>query len=183
MKKNKEYSLEFYILLFFSLSFIGWLFEVGLQYVKTGLFLNRGSFYGPWIPIYGCGGMAILLGLKRFMGNTKVLFLWAIVLCGILEYGASCYLEYFKGLKYWDYSMYLLNVRGRICLEGLVLFGILGCVWVYYLAPFLANIYGKINKVMLRVLCGVLVFFFLLDFGYSNYFPNVSDAVNVSDGN
>lgn len=48
-------------------------------------------------------------------------------------------------LKYWDYSGYFLNLHGRICLEGLIVFALGGCAATYIVAPLLDNLYSKIN--------------------------------------
>ena len=41
--------------------------------------------------------------------------------------------------KWWDYSGYLLNLNGKICLEGLIVFALAGCAVVYFFAPLLDN--------------------------------------------
>ena len=50
---DKNYTLTSYILLFFAFSFIGWSWEVVLHLINDGVFVNRGTMYGPWLPIYG----------------------------------------------------------------------------------------------------------------------------------
>ena len=61
---DKNYSLTSYILLFFTFSIIGWMWEVILHLVNNGVFVNRGTMHGPWLPIYGWGGLIILILLK-----------------------------------------------------------------------------------------------------------------------
>lgn len=48
-----RYSLQTLILLFFTFSFIGWVWEVSLHLFGSGVFVNRGVLHGPWLPIYG----------------------------------------------------------------------------------------------------------------------------------
>ena len=114
---NKNYSLNSYILLFFTFSFIGWVWEVMLHLVSDGLFVNRGTMFGPWLSIYGFGGVFILFLLKPFREKPTLLFITAFILCGIIEYSTAWYLETFKHLKYWDYSeikefqVYQLNLN------------------------------------------------------------------------
>ena len=57
-----------------------------------------------------------------------------VVLCGVVEYFTSYYLEVTQGKKWWDYSGYFLNLNGRICAEGLLVFGVGGMAIVYALA-------------------------------------------------
>ena len=70
---NRKYSVTSYILMFFVISFIGWLWEVGLHLVTDGAFVNRGTMFGPWLPIYGTGGVGAILLLRRFGKNKLVL--------------------------------------------------------------------------------------------------------------
>ena len=49
----RRYSLCSLVLLFFSFSLIGWLWEVGLHLVSDGEFVNRGVLHGPWLPFTG----------------------------------------------------------------------------------------------------------------------------------
>ena len=55
-------------------------------------------------------------------------------------------LEYRYGMKWWDYTGYFLNINGRICAEGLLVFGIAGMAAVYFIAPHLDNAFVKIKE-------------------------------------
>lgn len=50
---RKKVSFDYYVLLFFLVSFFGWGWEVVLYLVREGRFVNRGILSGPWLPIYG----------------------------------------------------------------------------------------------------------------------------------
>ena len=95
----------------------------------------------------------------------------------ISVYNAS-YLETFNNLKYWDYTGYFLNLHGRICLEGLLLFGIGGCGFVYLLAPLLDNLYKKIKPKIKTILCIILILLFSIDFIYSSIVPNTGKGIS-----
>lgn len=175
---NKNYSLKTYILFFISFAFIGWFWEVFYHFINHGTFVNRGTMHGPWLPIYGWGGVLILFLLKKFRNNPMKLFITSTILCGIIEYGTAWYLETFNNLKYWDYTGYFLNLHGRICLEGLLLFGIGGCAFVYILAPLLDNLYKKIKPKIKTILCIILLTIFIIDFIYSSYVPNTGKGIS-----
>ena len=53
--------LETPLLLFFILSGAGWLWEVAFVGLSTGVLVNRGFLHGPWLPVYGVGGLLFLL--------------------------------------------------------------------------------------------------------------------------
>ncbi len=176
---NRAYSLSSYILFFFSFSFLGWLWEVGITLFGEGIFVNRGALYGPWLPIYGSGGVLILFLLKDIRHRPILLFFLTVLICGVVEYGTSFYLETFKHLKWWDYTGFFLNLHGRICFEGLFFFGLGGLFFVYVLAPILDNFYRKWNPHWKSILCIVLVLCIGVDFLYSSKHPNVGEGITT----
>ena len=173
----KKYSVRSYILLFFIFSFIGWLWEVSLHLFTDGIFVNRGVLYGPWLPIYGSGGVLILIFLKRFAKKPVLTYFLIMALCGTVEYTTAWYLETFKGKKWWDYSGYFLNLDGRICAEGLLVFGLGGCAFIYILAPALDDLIQKISRRVQLILCTVLLLAFGGDFIYSQIHPNEGKGI------
>lgn len=174
---NKNYDFITYILFFFTFACFGWVWEVLLEFIKLGRFVNRGTMYGPWLPVYGWGGVLILLLLKKYRDKPWLLFILAFTLCGIVEYGTSMYLEYVKHLKYWDYSGYFLNINGRICLEGLILFGLGGFGFTYIFAPLLDTVYKKIPKYIKIAICTILVVCYLIDLSYTHNHPNTGMGI------
>lgn len=174
----RHYSIWSVIILFFIFSFIGWLWEVSLRLVQDGEFVNRGVLHGPWLPIYGGGGVLILLLLNKLRSRPVVEFIGIVILCGAVEYSASYYLEVaHHGERWWDYSGYFLNLHGRICAEGLLVFGIGGIGLVYVLAPLLDNLIQKISLRILIPLCILLIAIFAVDTGYSTKYPNTGKGI------
>ena len=173
----RDYTIWSLILMFFIFSCIGWLWEVSLHLITDGVFVNRGAMHGPWLPIYGSGGILILTLLKKFRDKPYLCFILIFVLCGFLEYTTSYVMEMNTGLKWWDYSGYFLNLDGRICAEGLCVFGIGGMAFIYVLAPVFDNMIAKIKPMMLRVMCVFLLMLFGIDMVYSHYVPNVGEGI------
>ncbi len=175
---SRQYSLTSLIMSFFIFSFIGWLWEVSLHLLKNGEFVNRGVMHGPWLPIYGFGVIIILLLLYRFRKSIPLEFFSAVILCGIVEYYTSFFLELtHNGMRWWDYSGYFLNINGRICAEGLLIFGLGGCAAVYFLAPLIDNKIRKIKPIILNIICVLLVLCFVGDLIYSKYKPNTGKGI------
>ncbi len=160
---------------------VGWLWEVGLHLFNDGTFVNRGTLHGPWLPIYGSGGVLILLCLYKLRRNAWIQFVSAVVLCGVVEYFTAYYLEMTNnGKKWWDYSGYFLNLHGRICGEGLLVFGLGGIAVVYVLAPLLDDYISKINRKVLMIIACVLVVVFMTDAIYSGIHPNEGEGITAS---
>ena len=175
----KSYTIPNLILLFFIISFIGWLWEVSLHLIRNGVFVNRGALHGPWLPIYGYGGILILIFLNRFRKKPLIEFVSAITLCGIVEYFTSYFLELtHNGMRWWDYSGYFINLNGRICAEGLLVFGLGGICIVYLLAPLIDNLLNKLNGRKLIALAACLLLIFGADQVYSFKHPNTGKGIS-----
>ena len=174
----RRYSIWSLIALFFLFAIIGWIWEVVLHIIVDGEFVNRGVLQGPWLPIYGYGGILILTVLNKFRAKPLRQFIATIVLCGTIEYFTSVYLEIvYDGQRWWDYSGYFLNLHGRICAEGLLVFGLGGIAIVYIVAPLLDNIIKKIDHKKLVTICCILVILFVTDNIYSRKTPNTGKGI------
>ena len=183
----QKYSLTSLILLFFFFGFMGWLWEVAIYIVKDGVFINRGTMHGPILPIYGYGCVVILFLLflpkkfKKVTDNPILTFAIVVLLCGTIEYFTSLYLEVTNGLRWWDYTGYFLNINGRVCFEGLMLFGIGGCLCLYIAAPYLQTLIKKIPIKLKVTLCVVFIIAYIVDMAYSSLFPNTGAGI-TDDG-
>ncbi len=174
----RHYSVWSLITIFLGMSLFGWLWEVGMHLVTNGEFVNRGALHGPWLPIYGTGAVLILTVLNRFRKNPALLFGMTVILCGFLEYMTSLVMELATGgTKWWDYSGYYLNLNGRICAEGLLVFGVGGLAITYVLAPIIDNFLEKVNEKRIIAACSVLMIVFAADAVYSNFHPNSGKGV------
>lgn len=65
VSSDRSYSLVNLVMMFFIFCFVGWVWEVSLAFISEGTFVNRGTLHGPWLPIYGTGGVIILILLKK----------------------------------------------------------------------------------------------------------------------
>ena len=155
--------LCFLFLLFITYSFIGWCMEVGCKLVELKKFINRGFLIGPYCPIYGWGCILIIILLNKYTNDPLVLFIMAIVICSILEYFTSYFMEKLFKARWWDYSRRKFNINGRICLETMIPFGLLGCLIMYFVNPFFVSIYSKIPSNILIIISSVLFTIFLID--------------------
>lgn len=164
---DRSYSFLNIVLLFFAFSMIGWFWEVILHIIQEGAIVNRGVLYGPWLPIYGSGGVLILLLMRRFAQKPILTFFLIILVCGVVEYFTGWALETFMHTKWWDYSGFFLNLHGRICAEGLLVFGVGGCAILYIGAPIMDEVLCRIPRKIRTVAAVILLSCFLADMAYS----------------
>lgn len=174
---NRKYSFTTIILFFFTFAFVGWAWEVFYTLLNDGVLANRGTLFGPWLPIYGVGGLIIIVFLKPLRKNPLVMFIGAFVACGILEYFTSWMLDVLFDTKWWDYTGFFLNINGRVCLEGLFVFGLAGVSFTYIFAPLLDNLYAHLSAQKRKPICIVLLALFAVDLGWSAFHPNKGSGV------
>ena len=177
--------LCFLFLLFITYSFIGWCMEVGCKLVELKKFINRGFLIGPYCPIYGWGCILIILLLNKYTNDPLVLFIMAIVICSILEYFTSYFMEKLFKARWWDYSRRKFNINGRICLETMIPFGLLGCLIMYFVNPFFVSAYSKIPSNILIIISSVLFTIFLTDniISYTIMFKMKIPKIKISKDN
>ena len=99
-----------------------------------------------------------------------------MLLCGTVEYITSIGLEFFFGQRWWDYSDMLFNFQGRICLEGLLIFGIGGLFFIYLIAPKIDNLLQtaegenvSVRGIILPLCCGPDSFLPVPEYGIRNH--------------
>ena len=177
-----EHNIAIYFLYFIILAIMGWIMEVALQLVQKHKFSNRGFLIGPYCPIYGCGGVLITLTLSNLSNHPIALFSTAILICGVLEYLTSYLMEKIFNARWWDYSNNKFNINGRVCLETIIPFGLLGLTLIYIINPF---IFGKLNQIpenIVRIIAIIVASIFLIDLIISFYvISNVRKATKKFD--
>ena len=171
-----------YFLLYFIYSTIGWILEVGLAFYEHKKFINRGFLIGPYCPIYGVGCLLLTILLSKYINEPGVIFALSIFICATLEYLTSYLMEKIFKLRWWDYSNMKFNINGRICLETLIPFGIIGVLVVKYISPFLINTINSINFNFLIIIniiiLSILITDILISFNVVFNLKNVTRNLN-----
>lgn len=157
------HTIELYFLLFLTYAFLGWCMEVTCKFIQYKKFINRGFLIGPYCPIYGWGALAITILLQRFTGNAIILFLMAIIICSFIEYFTSYFMEKRYHARWWDYSNKKFNINGRICLDTMIPFGILGVFIMYVTNPFFVRLYNSLPDIAIHIIVIVLFVLFIAD--------------------
>ncbi len=157
------HTIEIYFLLFLIYAFLGWCMEVTCKLIQFKRFINRGFLVGPYCPIYGWGALAITLLLQRYTNDIIVLFVMAVIVCSFIEYFTSYFMEKKYHARWWDYSNKKFNINGRICLDTMIPFGILGVFIMYVSNPFFIDIYNNIPEIWLHIIAGILFTLYIID--------------------
>lgn len=152
-----------YFMLFIVYSLIGWIVEVVGILIQEKKLVNRGFLIGPYCPIYGVGGITIILLLNKYMEDPIILFVMAIVICSLLEYFTSYIMEKLFKTRWWDYSNFKFNINGRICLETMWAFGALACFVIYVINPPLINLLKSLPNIVFSIISYSIMVLFLVD--------------------
>ena len=153
---------------FLSFAIMGWIYEVCIMHFEMGYgFINRGFLFGPYIPLYGCGGLFILAATHKIRSKKiKILginispivnIVLIMIISTLLELITSYTVEWILGERLWDYTYYGPNFQGRIALKSTLQFGLLGLVGLYVVYP-LDNLFIKKTKGTKPILYNVIVY-------------------------
>lgn len=173
MQKSKSYTIFgvsiWKIFTYFIIySVIGYIIETIFGIITMGVWQSRQSFlYGPFLGIYGLGAVLILIFSKSYEKNNFHLFIAGFIIGSVTEYTISLLTDVLLHTKWWDYSGYLLNINGRICL-------LYSCFWGI-LTLFLVKVVNvKIDKITqflktklpikhIKIILSIIMIFILID--------------------
>lgn len=145
MPVSKTYrALKKYYVYFVCYAVTGWLYEELLWIFEEHKVVNRGFCFGPWLPIYGFGGLILYFTVYRFaishrpyrLQRFKPAIVFLVVSAGAtLVELISTYIMQVAGFDFrrlWSYAGYAINFEERIALLPALKFGILGCAIIYF---------------------------------------------------
>ena len=135
-------------------SFLGWCAEVAFAAVRHGRFVNRGFLNGPVCPIYGYGVLCVLLILEPAKDNLLLLFFGSMFFTSAIEFLVGFLMEQLFHDKWWDYSNNPFNIKGYVCLEFSIIWGIACVLVVDVIHPL---IYALIKKLSTPVGIWIMV--------------------------
>lgn len=163
------------LLLFIFFAVCGWIYEVLWTFLDNGVWTNRGYLLGPWLPIYGFGGMLIYgifhKQIKKpvYIGKLNIrfllLFIYICVITTIVELLATYIIE-LAGIPFttlWNYSEHFMNFQGRICLDASARFGVLGLMIIYGALPVYHKLVNMKNQKVVNVIAWAIIIVFAAD--------------------
>ncbi|MDF2944485.1 MAG: putative rane protein [Herbinix sp.] len=158
---GQDFYYLFYIFIFYSI--IGWIYESCLVSVQKKSLINRGFLNGPVIPIYGCGALFIYLVFWEYRNNIVLVFVGGALLATALEYVTSLLMELLFHTRWWDYSTFRFNLKGRICLYVSLFWGLLTLIMLYVFQPGIHFLIGTIPRKTGEIIAYTIIPLFALD--------------------
>ena len=157
-------------------SIFGYLLEcIYSGVIEKRINFNRGFFMGPYCPIYGFS----LLCISLITSNVEKYILQVMlssILIAFIEYVTSFVLEKIFCRTWWDYRRKKCNLKGRVCLENLIVFG-LGAVFITRkITPLIENVIGGETGFII-----VLSFFLFIVFAIDLFISCKRHYLNVNN--
>jgi len=128
-----QFQFVHWLFLFMLFNFIGWCFESTIESVYHRRFINRGFLKGPYIPIYGTGGIFMMLVCVPFAKSALSVFVVGMATCTVLEYCVGAIMEALFKKQFWDYSMMRFVYKNRVSLVSSLVWGLMSLFLVYFL--------------------------------------------------
>lgn len=153
----------YYFLIFIIYAILGWCIEVVFCSLIDKKLTSRGFLIGPYCPIYGWAALLMILSLHKYIDDPIIVFIMGAIIASVLEYITSFFMEKIFHARWWDYSTKTFNINGRICLETMLPFGILGCLVVYVLHPFVISLVNLLSPKIMIILSILLFLVYLVD--------------------
>jgi len=157
-------------IIFFCLSIFGHYLEIFLANVKH--ILSAGPVILPTMPTilplaapYGFGAVGVLLVtvplIRKYRLSPIGVFVISVIVSAIIEYISAALIVAFTGHNaFWNYSNQPFNLNGYIYLEGVLFFGFIAMLFVYYVYPSIEKYMNMLKN------CQIKIAFWLMFVGY-----------------
>lgn len=156
--------------IFLIASVIGTIYEDLLIFVRTFLetgvgvwMTHRGVIYGPFNVIYGFGAALMCWLLLRKPYKNWQIFLYSALMGGAVEYLLSLGQELVLGTRSWDYSGLFLNLNGRTTVPIMLIWGVMGLVFIKVVYPWVSNLIERIPPAIGENLYIILLIFMIFN--------------------
>lgn len=120
-----SYTIIQWLFFFYFYCFGGWCVESAYVSIRTRELTNRGFMRGPFLPLYGSGGLMMLVVSMPFQDHIVLVYVAGCVGATILEYVTGVVMEALFKVRYWDYTGKKFNFQGHICLSSSLFWGVL----------------------------------------------------------
>lgn len=162
-----------FMIYFICFAIIGWIYELIVFLVEDHILVNRGFLYGPWLPVYGFGGIVIYFLFYRLKNKPVkigkinirplllVLYISAIAVLVELATTYICDLIKTDWTTLWYYGDKFMNFQGRIALVPGLKFGLVGIIGIYAIIPLIDKFISLKNKPAYIISYATIIIFFI----------------------
>ena len=104
-----------FLIFFLFATMIGWVLDSGYRSIIDKRWTNAGFFIGPFCPIYGFGGLLLLL-MVSFLSDLPFAARCGIYFLGmsLVEFAGGVFTTKVLKVRLWDYSDAPMNIMGHV---------------------------------------------------------------------
>jgi len=139
-----------WLFLFYFYCFCGWCIESAYVSIKSKELVNRGFMRGPFLPLYGSGGIMMLVVSAPFQEHIFLVYIAGCIGATVLEYITGVTMEALFKVRYWDYSGQPFNFQGQVCLGTSLSWGLLTILMTQF-------VHKPVEKLMFMIPSHILV--------------------------
>lgn len=162
-----HYTFIQWLFFFYFYCFFGWCFESTYVSIKSRKLVNRGFMRGPFLPLYGSGGIMMLVVSMPFQDNVLLTYIAGVIGATALEYVTGVTMEALFKVRYWDYSKNKFNFQGHICLGSSLAWGFLTILMTRVIHKPIEHFVLSIPGTVLTVVTCILTIYIVVDFTLS----------------
>ena len=162
-----HYTFIQWLFFFYFYCFFGWCFESTYVSIKSKKLVNRGFMRGPFLPLYGSGGIMMLVVSMPFQDNVVLTYIAGVIGATALEYVTGVTMEALFKVRYWDYSKNKFNFQGHICLGSSLAWGGLTILMTKVIHKPIEQFVLSIPTTALTVITCILTVYIVVDFTLS----------------
>lgn len=162
-----HYTFIQWLFFFYFYCFFGWCFESTYVSIKSKKLVNRGFMRGPFLPLYGSGGIMMLVVSMPFQDNVVLTYIAGVIGATALEYVTGVTMEALFKVRYWDYSKNKFNFQGHICLGSSLAWGGLTILMTKVIHKPIEHFVLSIPITVLTVITCILTVYIVVDFTLS----------------
>ena len=167
--------------IFYVSGIFGFIYETLFYIINNEAYTRRGSQFGPWIQIYGLGGLVIFLMCIKIKDKPLLVFILSGAVCGALEYLAGYLMEMTGSPRTWDYNVEIWNwgnINGFICIRSVLFFAVSGLFLIYIVFPILLWIESRLSARAFFLIMVIPALIFAADIAYND---GISKAIGSPD--
>lgn len=172
-----------FLLYLYIYSFIGWVYESTYTSIRKKRWINRGFMHGPFLTIYGMGGIICVRSSMLAEGDPLKTFIYAISICTVMELSTGMLMEKLFKVRYWDYTKRPLNIKGYVCPSVSLFWGICALFINEYIQVHIANAVSYITPDYLEIAVYAITIACAVDFTMSfveaTELKNMLEDINV----
>lgn len=162
-----HYTAVQWLFFFYFYCFVGWCIESTYVSLHQRRLVNRGFMRGPFLPLYGSGGIMMLVVSMPFQDNLVLVYVAGCIGATVLEYVTGVTMEALFKVRYWDYSDKKFNFQGHICLGTSLSWGLLTILMTQIVHKPVERLVLSIPGMALTVITLVLTVYIACDFALS----------------